>query len=80
MSPNEAALRSYLKGRFGSYDDDIHKDDSLEGIVDSMGLFELVEFIEGEFKVRIPNHEFSPQKFSTISSILTVIDEFRTDA
>jgi acyl carrier protein len=73
----ENKLRAYLQQRFGSYHEGIQVDDSLEGIVDSIGLFELVEFIEKNFNVSIPNQEFSPQRFSSITSILATIDEFK---
>ena len=73
----EAELRQYLKERFGNYEDSIGADDSLQGVVDSIGSFELVEFIETEFGISIPNEEFSPQMFGSISDILATIEEFR---
>ena len=50
--------------------------DSLESVVDSMGLFELVSFLEQEFSMNLPNEEFSPQRFATIEGILKVVEEF----
>jgi len=47
--------------RFGGYHDGIGPHESLEGIVDSLGLFELVDFLEERFQVAIPNEEFSPK-------------------
>jgi len=75
----EKRVRQFLKERFGNYQDEIGITDSLEGIVDSMGLFELVSFLENEFSISFPNEEFSPQRFSTIEGILQVIDEFHTE-
>ena len=75
----EKKVRQFLKERFGGYDDTIGLTDSLESVVDSMGLFELVSFLEQEFAMHLPNEEFSPQRFSTIEGILQVIDEFRTE-
>jgi len=72
----ELTLRKYLKERFGNYEDGIGLDDPLEGVVDSIGIFELVEFIENEFGISIPNEEFSPQRFASIADILATIEEF----
>jgi len=77
MTDVEKRLRRFLKERFGDYRDDISATDPLDGVVDSLGLFELVAFIEEDFSVSIPNEEFSPQLFSSIEKILQVIDEFR---
>ena len=75
----ENRLRQYLSERFGKYSDDIGLDDSLEDTVDSMGIFDLVAFLEEEFSVSIPNHEFTPRRFATVGGIIKVIDEFRTN-
>jgi acyl carrier protein len=72
----EKKLRQFLKERFGGYEDAIGLTDSLESVVDSMGLFELVTFLEREFAMNLPNEEFSPQRFATIEAILKVVDEF----
>lgn len=74
MDEKELKLRSYLKERFANYEDAIRLDDSLEGIVDSLGLFDLVAFIEEEFAVSIPNEDFSPDLFSSIQKMLLLIN------
>ncbi len=45
----ETKLRQFLKERFGKYRDETKTSDSLEDTVDSLGLFELVSFVEEEF-------------------------------
>jgi len=72
----ESTVRAFLAQRFGGFQNGIDSRESLEGVVDSLGLFDLVEFIEGTFGVAIPNQEFSPQRFSTIAKILETIEEF----
>ena len=72
----EKKLRQFLKERFGGYEDTIGLTDSLESVVDSMGLFELVSFLEQEFSMNLPNEEFSPQRFSSIEGILNLVEEF----
>ncbi len=74
MDEKELKLRSYLKERFANYEDSIGSEDSLEGIVDSLGLFDLVAFLEEEFVVSIPNEDFSPDLFSTIQKILLLVN------
>jgi len=77
MGENEARIRQFLKERFGGYTDDLGSEDKLDKVVDSMGLFELVTFLEEEFSLSIPNEEFSPDLFSSIGKILDVVEEFR---
>jgi acyl carrier protein len=74
----ETTLRTYLRERFGNYRDDMDSEESLEGVVDSLGLFELVEFLERKFQLKIPNHEFSPRRFHSIGNILETVAQFRS--
>ena len=74
---NEAQLRSYMKTRFRGYRDDLSADADLSGVVDSLGLFELVEFVESASEIRIPMADFQPVKFSSIRNILALVDELR---
>jgi acyl carrier protein len=78
MEEVEAKIRTFLKERFRDYRDEIGRTDKLDGVVDSLGLFELVTFLEEEFSLSIPNEEFSPNLFSSIETILKVVDDFRT--
>jgi acyl carrier protein len=71
----EQTIRGYLRSRFRGYRDDISRDDSLEYVVDSLGLFELVEFLESSYQFRIPNEEFHPNRFATIGRILQLLEE-----
>ncbi len=76
---NEQKLRSFLKRRFHAYRDDIRADESLDGVVDSLGMFELVAFTEETFMFALPNEEFHPSKFSSIRRILDTIEEYSKD-
>lgn len=40
-----------------------------EGIVDSMGIMELVAFIEDEFKISILDQEITPDNFDSIDKL-----------
>ncbi len=73
----EAEVRRFLKTRFPGYRDDLRLDDRLDGAVDSLGVFDLVEWAESTYRIRIPNEEFSPRRFASIRSIVDTIQEFR---
>lgn len=77
MEEFEVKIRKFLKERFREYRDEIRQSDKLEGVVDSMGLFELVTFLESEFSLTIPNEEFNLNLFSSIENILKAVDEFK---
>jgi acyl carrier protein len=44
-------------------------------IVDSIGIIELVHFIEGEFKISLPFETLSYEEFKTIDSIELLIND-----
>lgn len=73
----ETAVRDFLASRFPGYHPGLDLEDPLDRVVDSLGLFDLVEWVEGSFGIRIPNEEFSPRRFSSISAICSTINEFR---
>jgi len=73
----EERIRQYLKERFQNYRDDMPADSDLRGAVDSLGVFELAEFIEREFAVRIPTADFTLSRLSSIKNILALVDELR---
>jgi acyl carrier protein len=77
---NETQLRTYLKGRFRGYNDQLTADADLTAVVDSLGLFELVEFVENSSGVRIPAADFRPGRFASIRGILSFVDELRERA
>lgn len=73
----EGAVREFLASRFSGYHPALAEDDPLDRVVDSLGLFDLVEWVEGRFGIRIPNEEFSPRRFASIAAICQTINEFR---
>ncbi|HET9440587.1 MAG TPA: acyl carrier protein [Longimicrobiales bacterium] len=73
----ETQLRTYLKGRFRGYQDTLTADADLSDVVDSLGLFELAEFVEGASGIRIPASEFRPARFASIREILIFVEELR---
>jgi acyl carrier protein len=73
----ETAVREFLASRFPGYHPGLGPEDPLDRVVDSLGLFDLVEWVEGNFGIRIPNEEFSPRRFSSIAAICNTVNEFR---
>ena len=59
-----------------AYDDD----DSFleEGIVDSLGIMELVMFVEETFKVTIEDHEITPDNFDSVNKLAHYIQSKQT--
>ena len=59
-----------------AYDDD----DSFleEGIVDSLGIMELVMFVEETFKVVIEDHEITPDNFDSVNKLAHYIQSKQT--
>ena len=43
------------------------------GLVDSMGLLQLVVFLEKEFQVSIPNSELLPNDFQSVQAIARLV-------
>ena len=78
MIMNEQRLRTFLKERFPDYTDQLTLDDDLASVVDSLGLFDLVGFIETDFNLRIPTAMFSPDRFTTLGRTLAFIAEMQT--
>lgn len=74
----EQRLRAFLGERFPGFDDGCDAAADLSAVIDSMGLFDLVQFIENEFEVNVPTEEFAPQKFSSIRRMLEFVAELRS--
>ena len=48
-----------------------------DGILDSLGLQQLVNFIESEFAVEIDDDYLTPENFESIRAIARFVDEIR---
>lgn len=47
--------------------------------IDSLGLMSLINFLETEFKISIPDGMTSIKNFNTVESIVTCINELKTN-
>ena len=54
-------------------------DDNLieEGIIDSMGLMQMIQFIEEHTGLRVPDDQVLPENFQSISSIEQLVESLR---
>ena len=48
------------------------------GVLDSLGLFQLVAYLEGEFGVEIDDEELVPENFGTVSSVTRLVEKKRS--
>jgi acyl carrier protein len=71
----KAKIRAEVERRLKGRQIELNDDTSLlnSGIIDSGAVFELVEFVEGEFKVKIEDDEVVPEHFESISAIANLV-------
>jgi len=70
-------IRSYIIEATLSDKKDI-KDDTLifdVGLLDSMGLLFLIEFLKEEYDVEVNDEELNPENFKSINSIVLYVEE-----
>lgn len=77
MADTMAAIRDFVMEEFVP-DDDIDVDETTnlleEEVVDSLGIFTLVAFIESKFNVSVDAAEVNLQNFETLTSITKLVD------
>jgi acyl carrier protein len=60
-------LRQFPAARYKDFADDVSLLDS--GIVDSMGILEIVAFLEREFTITIIDEDLSPENFASVGTL-----------
>jgi acyl carrier protein len=74
-------LATFIQDTLASGVRDLHIDDETRlierGLIDSIGLMELVQFIEGETGVRVPDDEVHPDNFQTVATMDAMIQRLR---
>lgn len=68
-------VERFLKGRSQS----VSVDDSLldGNLMDSMGILEIVDFIESEFGITVEGEELLPENFQTIATLANFVKSKR---
>jgi len=74
MSETEQHVRQFLADNFilTTSADELPGDESLtrSGVLDSMGVLELIMFIEEQFGVKVPDEDTLPANLDTVDSIV----------
>ena len=83
MAEMEDAILQYVKDEYLEEDDDTEVDaDTLlitSGIVDSFSMVSLKTFLEKKYQVQIPDAKATPEAFDTVTKIVALVKEFKTD-
>jgi len=72
-------LRAYIERTFGK---SVGPEDSLldSGLLDSIGIFELVTFIEDTFGIKVDDAAIVPENFENVKLIAAFVDRTRAAA
>jgi acyl carrier protein len=79
VSPDEAGdrIEAFVRGQFdvGVGDPRFRRDADLfeEGYIDSVGVAELVAFLEEEFEIQVPEEDLMSEEFSSIAGITRIV-------
>jgi acyl carrier protein len=73
----EEKLKTFIQNNFllGDKNRAIKKDESFlqNGIIDSTGVLELVNFIEETYKIKVENEELVPENLDSIQNLIAYI-------
>ncbi|MGE5243020.1 MAG: acyl carrier protein [Betaproteobacteria bacterium] len=79
MDTTETTVRNFIVSNFlfGDESTPIARGDSLleSGIVDSMGVLELIAFLEQTFHIKIENHELVPDNLDSIANVTAYLQK-----
>ena len=77
MSDNTSKIRAFIIENFLFGNDDGLKDDASfleEGIIDSTGVLELVNFLEEKFNITIDDEELTPENLDSIENVTEYLE------
>lgn len=73
----EAEIRAYIAANLLFSDDGFQYTDDAsflrEGIIDSLGVMELVTFVGAQFSVQVDPHEVTPENFDSVRKLAAYI-------
>lgn len=68
-------LQAFLEKEAADRNIDLDDDSLVEsGIIDSLGIMKLVQFIESEFSIVIEDAELTPDNFDTVADIVKLLE------
>ena len=76
-----STIREFIKENFMVSEEDINEGDSTSflenGIVDSTGILEIVEFIEEKFEINVDDEELIPENLDSIENLSNFVSRKR---
>ena len=77
IEQHSRAIRQFLADAFplSVEVDDLGDDDSLldTGVLDSMGVLELVAFLEEQYQIEVPDEDLRPENLDSIARIIAYV-------
>jgi acyl carrier protein len=71
------AVRDFILANFLFTDDPAALDDDesfqQERLIDSMGMIQVIQFLESEYQVRVQDHEMVPEQLDSVNRIVRLI-------
>jgi acyl carrier protein len=81
MARVEKAIRDFIANEIlhGAGDEDLSADRPLlaDGVLDSLGLQDLVTFLEKDLGVKLGDEHFTPENFESIATITELVKRVR---
>ena len=77
MSDNRSKIKAFIIENFLFGSDNGLKDDASfleEGIIDSTGVLELVNYIEEEYSITIEDEELIPENLDSIDNVISYLE------
>jgi acyl carrier protein len=77
LSDNKSKIRAFIIENFLFGSDEGLSDDASfleEGIIDSTGILELVNFLEEEFEIKVKDEEFIPENLDSINNVAAYLE------
>lgn len=74
----EASIRDFIAKNLLFAEEFTHTDDTSflqEGIVDSLGIMELVAFVQKQFGITVEQHEVTPDRFDSVNQLARFVRE-----
>jgi len=73
----EPAIRNFIASRLLYSNEGFPYNDDTpllrEGIIDSLGVVELVEFVQGQFAVKVEQQEVRPDNFDSVAKLASFV-------
>lgn len=54
-----------------------HDLDLADGVIDSLGIVELIVFLEGKYAIKVDDDDLTPENFKSVNTIVTFVESKR---